>query len=429
MNLVKYLMESRGPVNAMKRLPKLAARFGMTTGPMERALKSYVDITERYDTRPTLAVTAVLLERYPSVFKELAERGVELAVHGWVHTDYSLLDEKTQAEHMERCLEAFEELGISPVGTRCPYLRWNEGSFRVASRFRLAYSSNGALTWDVVERNGHPAKAWEAYHKGLALYKSRDAATAVGLPAAMGPMLDLPVSQPDDEAVVDRLQLPAHQRGAAWRGILERVYDQGELFTLVLHHERLPLMWRELGDLLGEARSRRPAVWIAQMREVAAWWQRRKGWRLTVEAQDGGGHRVTAPAGEGATVLVRGKGTEAFSEAWHGDYRTVSFERFTVPGKAAPCVGVSEGAPEAMVSFLEAEGYVVRRDDRKCAVFVDREEFGEDDKRSLMAEVEASKGPLVRLWRWPEGARCALSVTGDIDSMTIVDFLRRPLEV
>jgi hypothetical protein len=46
-----------------------------------------------------------------------------------------------------------------------------------------------------------------------------------------------------------------------------------------------------------------------------------------------------------------------------------------------------------------------------------------------MAEVEASKGPLVRLWRWPAGARCALSVTGDVDSMTIVDFLRRPLEV
>jgi hypothetical protein len=188
-------------------------------------------------------------------------------------------------------------------------------------------------------------------------------------------------------------------------------------------------MWRELGDLLGDARSRRPAVWIAQMREVAAWWQRRRGWRLAVERQDGGGYRVTAPAGEGATVLVRGKGTEGFSEVWQGDYRTVSFERFTVPGKLAPCVGVSEEAPEAMVSFLEDEGYVVRRGDRKSAVVIEREEFGEDDKRSLMAEVEASAGPLVRLWRWPNGARCALSVTGDVDSMTIVDFLRRPLEV
>jgi hypothetical protein len=299
----------------------------------------------------------------------------------------------------------------------------------VAERFRLAYSSNAAVTWDVVARNGHPAKAWEAYYRGLELYKSRDAATAVGLPAAMGPMLDLPVSQPDDEAVIDRLQLRAEERSAAWRGILERVYDQGELFTLVLHHERLPLMWRELGDLLADARSRRPSVWIAQMREIAAWWRRRKDWRLTVERQDGGGHRVTAPRDEGVTVLVRGKGTETFSEAWRGDYRTVTFERFTVPGKLAPCVGVSADAPEALVSFLEDEGYVVRRGDRKCAVVVEREEFGEDDKRALMAEVEASKGPLVRLWRWPNGARCALSVTGDVDSMTIVDFLRRPLEV
>jgi peptidoglycan/xylan/chitin deacetylase (PgdA/CDA1 family) len=429
MNIVKYLMESRGPVNAMKRLPKLAQRFGVTTRPMERALKSYVDITERYDTRPTLAVTAVLLERYPRVFQTLAERGVELALHGWVHTDYSLLDEQAQALHMERCLEAFEALGISPVGTRCPYLRWNEESFKVGRRFGLAYSSNAAVAWDVVERNGHSNEAWEAYQKGLALYKARDSGTAVGLPSTMVSMLDLPVSQPDDEAVVDRLHLGARARSAAWRGILERVYEQGELFTLVLHHERLPIMWRELGDLLEDARGRAPKVWVAQMREVAAWWQRRSEWRLAVENQDGGGYRVTAPREEGATVLVRGKGTEAFSEPWHGEYRLVSFERFTVPGKLAPCVGVSEDAPESLVGFLESEGYVVRRGDRKCAVVIDREEFNEEDKRPLMAEVEASEGPLVRLWRWPEGARCALSVTGDVDSMTIVDFLRRPLEV
>jgi len=55
--------------------------------------------------------------------------------------------------------------------------------------------------------------------------------------------------------------------------------------------------------------------------------------------------------------------------------------------------------------------------------------FSEDDKLDLVNRIEESDAPLVRLWRWPSGARCALSVTGDVDSMTLIDFLRRPLEV
>ena len=55
--------------------------------------------------------------------------------------------------------------------------------------------------------------------------------------------------------------------------------------------------------------------------------------------------------------------------------------------------------------------------------------FGESDKRALIDFIEGSDAPLVRLWRWPNGARCAMSVTGDVDAMTMLDFLRRPLEV
>jgi hypothetical protein len=32
---------------------------------------------------------------------------------------------------------------------------------------------------------------------------------------------------------------------------------------------------------------------------------------------------------------------------------------------------------------------------------------------------------LVRLARWPNGARAALSVTGDVDALTIRDYTRR----
>jgi hypothetical protein len=57
------------------------------------------------------------------------------------------------------------------------------------------------------------------------------------------------------------------------------------------------------------------------------------------------------------------------------------------------------------------------------------QEFGETDKRPVIDAIELDPSPIVRLSRWPRGARCALSLTGDVDSMTLLDFVRRPLEV
>ena len=134
MNLLSYLMKSRGPVNAARRLSVIGRRFGLSSARMEGALQDFSKIGQQYGCTPTLAVTAVLLERYPQVFRRLQDT-VELAVHGYVHTDYSRLDESAQAEHMERALKAFDGLGLSPEGFRCPYLRWNEDSFHVAGQF------------------------------------------------------------------------------------------------------------------------------------------------------------------------------------------------------------------------------------------------------------------------------------------------------
>ena len=40
----------------------------------------------------------------------------------------------------------------------------------------------------------------------------------------------------------------------------------------------------------------------------------------------------------------------------------------------------------------------------------------------LLAQIEGGDFPLVRLGRWPNGARSALCVTGDIDALTIWDY-------
>lgn len=432
MNLLSYLMKSRGPVNAARRLSVIGRRFGVSSARMERALGDFAAIGQQYGCVPTLAVTAVLLERYPKVFQRLQENA-ELAVHGYVHTDYSRLDEAAQTQHMERALRAFGGLGLSPEGFRCPYLRWNQESLHVAGRFGLTYGSNRALAWDVLQPENISPRAWAAYEKGLRLYSAGEAVRALSLPSRVdGTLLDIPASLPDDEAMVDRLGLgSAAQAGAIWVRMLEQVYERGELLTLILHHERVAILREALEAVLSSARGHQPPVWVAPMKEIARWWSDRLAWRLDVQRREDSSYQVVAPEAPGATVVVRGVETEPASVPWFGLYSLVPASSFIVRSPRAPVLVPDDGCPAALTAFLQEEGFAVGQDigATEGLRISGYTSFGEGDKRALTDFIETSDAPLVRLWRWPHGARCALSVTGDVDAMTMLDFLRRPLEV
>jgi hypothetical protein len=428
MNLIAYLADSRGVVNSMQRIPTIAQRFGWSTNKMDKALNTYADIAEAHKTVPTLAVTANLLERYPRVFRGLADRGVELAIHGYVHTDYSRLGYEKQKEHLEKGLAAFQRLNIAVNGFRCPYVRWNNDSVLAAKALGLEYSSNRTFFWDVLP-SSLPERSVDAYRKGLCLYGTAEAAHHASLPLDIEGLIDLPASMPDDEAMVDRLRLDPDLRAATWSSILDHVFRRGELFVVILHHERLALCAPALEALLERARRLHPDVWIAPMRDIAAWSQRRAGMRLRVEPASEGAWLVDAPDDAAATVVGRGVTTDSELRPWTGRYSLVP-RSTEVRCRTAPWVVVDEDASASLVHFLEEEGYVVRRGKGAGGVRVKGfQEFGETDKRAVIDAIEADSAPVVRLSRWPRGARCALSLTGDVDSMTLLDFVRRPLEV
>ncbi|MCK5620360.1 MAG: hypothetical protein KAJ17_13215, partial [Candidatus Krumholzibacteria bacterium] len=52
----------------------------------------------------------------------------------------------------------------------------------------------------------------------------------------------------------------------------------------------------------------------------------------------------------------------------------------------------------------------------------------DDDLETVLdcvARLRACPGPLLRFGAWPHGNRSALAVTGDIDALTIWDFVHR----
>ena len=431
MNILRYLMESRGPLNAMHRLPRIVGRFGLTSGKIEAAVNQFVSITASHSCTPTLTVTAIVLERNANFFRELSNHA-ELAVHGYVHTDYSLLAEEVQMEHMQRALAIFHEAGIQPSGFRCPYFRWNSSSVKVAAQAGLQYGSNGVIAWPVVAESTVGHNAWLAYEKGLNLYNSHPWFERLNLPDVFEDiLLDIPASLPDDEAIVDRLQLGrAASRDEIWPAMLDLIHERGELFTLSLHNERVPICAGGLDAVLQRAGEMKPGVWVAPLREIADWWTRRRTWRLDVRHIEGAEFELSYPVSEGDLTLVA-RGAESLREdtRWFGDYHRIETGTTRLRFPRAPLIEVAPDCSPRMVLFLQQEGFAVGARGSGGLSIEGFREFREEDKRPLLDLIEASDAPLVRLWRWPRSNRSALSITGDIDSMTLIDFFRRPFEV
>jgi hypothetical protein len=247
------------------------------------------------------------------------------------------------------------------------------------------------------------------------------------LPQLTGNLVRIPYCLPDDEALVDRLQLADPELMAGiWLAILRRTYELGELFTVGLHPERIAFCEEALRAVLAEARALSPPVWVARLDEIADWWRGRAAATYQVSRLAAGTFRLTVDGPPGVNVLSRGVEVEAPTEAWFGDYRRVLDTQFTFQSDRLPFIGVSADSAPALADFLRQQGYLIVQDG-DAEFYPQLEAFGIDDERALLRRIEEGGWPLLRLARWPDGARSALSITGDIDALTLWDYAIRVL--
>jgi peptidoglycan/xylan/chitin deacetylase (PgdA/CDA1 family) len=419
-------LRGRGAVGSAVRAARVLSRFGLTPALVARRLDRYDAITAELGSRPTWPTTACVLARHPNVLKQYADRGVELALHGLVHGDHAALDERRQREAIARATNIFEHYGLHPTGFRGPYLRYNEATLDVLRALGFRYHSSQAVFFPLLDRD-REAKAWSSYGQALRLYSALDARRIAVTPRLRDGLVDIPVAVPDDEILVDRLKLEAASLAAEWLNILDTTYRRGELFTMQLHPERIPELGEALGMTLIEARRRRPAVYVARLDAIASWWLRRGRFSLRVVRSGDGRCRVRLDADGDATLLVRG--LHVAQTPWYGADAQCDLREFEVESARLPIVSVSRRSPAAVREFLAEEGFPHESSDDGAAygahVDVKDADWSESD---VLGAIEAASGPLVRLWRWPQGARSALAVTGDVDALTLRDFVLRSWE-
>jgi hypothetical protein len=432
MGITNFLSKSRGVKNLLARIASVLSRFGLTSGKFARMLTRFGEVSSELGCTPTFAITAVVLQRHPELISQLSRRGIEFAIHGQIHIDYGVVPPGEQAEHFSRAMEIFRQCHVPFTGFRAPFLRTTNQTLGVLGNLGIPYDSSRSVSWDAVTQDSFNVQSWREYQRLLDFYKSTDSCNCRSLPWSHNGIVEIPVSIPDDEALVERLGVTEKsQIGSVWQSILQSTYNRGEIFTLQLHPERIFLCESALADVVRQARQCSPAVWIATLKEVAAWWQERNKFTLGIIEESRNRYRIKAASTDRATILIKNCRTDFPADSWADGYHRVSVRDFVVESPIRPAIGIGPNVPESVVSFLNNEGYIVERSNKaeNFGLYLDNmASFGKDDERLLISQVEQSGIPIVRFWRWPCGARSALSVTGDIDSITLVDFALRILE-
>jgi peptidoglycan-N-acetylglucosamine deacetylase len=132
-----------------------AGRIALTfdDGPDPDSTPAVLDALDRAGVTATFFVVGEQLERNWSIAREAAERGHELALHGFGHPDHHLLAPAAARDEVARGLGAFEAaLGRRPRLFRPPYGRFSEASYEACVRLGLTpvYWSAWAMDWEPI---------------------------------------------------------------------------------------------------------------------------------------------------------------------------------------------------------------------------------------------------------------------------------------
>lgn len=409
MNFRLFRRLRRGGVSSVaRRVSEILAAYGLSDRKFREKLSEYQSLLKKHGVTASFAATAIAVTRNPDVFKKLEEDGIELMVQAYRHIDYSRLTEEAQRIDVEKSVKVFEDYGLKFTGFRAPYLKYSPKTHGILKNY-FTYNSGERFLW---------ACALPIKHR-------MNSRSFISLPYYKSGLFEIPVSLPSDIWLLHRAGVKDQREiSEIWINALECAYIRGELFTLQLHPENITRCHDALDALLSFARDKVPPVWITSLSDIAKWWIARQNYSLRVE--DGRDMNVVCDCGEEATVVAKNLGV-ARQKSWFGDCKTVDARKFSV--NKNPAIGVSPNAPEKLKTFLVNEGFIVEESTskKKYGLYFNQEKFTEIDKLKVLREIESSGKPYARLWRWPENKRSALSISGDIDCVTLWDYILRGL--
>ncbi|MCB0154598.1 MAG: polysaccharide deacetylase family protein [Anaerolineae bacterium] len=362
------------------------------------------------------------LARNAAVVRKYQTQGIEFAIHGYRHIDHSQLSVEEQNAHFQKAIQIFAEEGIDCKGFRCPYLRWNEATLAALSQNGLAYDSSNSLVWAIDQRH-----CTDSYYRALEFYGAQPASDYLALPKfnAGQNLVRIPYCLPDDESLIERLiwDSPA-EMNQVWPTMFQEIHQRGELFNLGLHPERTYDCADSLEATMRQVQAVATEVWRAPLKEIATWWKNRYQAEVEITDVETNKFRLTVNGPPGATVLLRSVESHTATKPWFDGYQQAVESPCLIQTNKRPFIGISPASSPDLTSFLKQQGYIVEISSQAdlYPFYLDRPTFSPEQEQPLDAEINRGSFPLVRLGRWPNGAKSAFCVTGDIDAITVWDY-------
>ncbi len=439
MNYLNHVVATKGLFHSFERSAQIVRRFTRGKRKFQRMI-SFLQKNMNGDAKITFCVTASLLSQNATLFRSLRLIGHDVAAHGYIHTNMKNKSKKEQIEIIQRCSRAFDRFRMPVKGFRCPYLSYNNDTLDVLKSGGFAWTSNNMILWN----NGTLSKTTRVDDKSLAkirtLYNIEYADQHPSLPRFMNDCLDIPITGPDDEMLLERFRIKKKRKIAAiWMDILEQTHARGELFHLLFHPERFSHIKDCIKEILEGMKRFEEPIWTASLTEITDWWRARRTLSCEHERMSNGGWRTWVRIPEKATMLRKpGNGKGNGIVPLYGSYVRIHPEAsrngcysFDVAGGLKATIGLSESCAKEAERFLKNEGFLVERSSHPedHPVFIDGyRTFTSVDEPALLAQVENTAAPLLRLWRWPDGAKSSFTISADVDSVTLMDFVRRALK-
>jgi peptidoglycan/xylan/chitin deacetylase (PgdA/CDA1 family) len=417
---------ARGLKFVAKRATKLTSRYGISAQRSINRIKESMVTLAKYGCAPTFFTPGLVVERYPRFIQSLQSDGAEIAVHSYQHKDLRYMELSDAIEQLNKALRVYEKYGIENYGFRCPYLGWSDELLTKLPMGMFDYSSNRAIWVGVPSHNGSGDQS-VMFNKLHDFYRPQLLAEAVSTPWIQPNLFEIPVCVPDDLQLHDGLNLESEGISQAWIETLKKTYQRGELFNLIFHPELSSICRQSFEDLLQEIRLLTPAVWVARNRDISNWWKEKASFKVAVHP-DNDGLLLEFSCTPRAVILARGVDAPDSAEVWDGSYFRLTSKTLILPDHQYPFIGLDSNAPADIVSFLEGQGYIVETSDKAaaCGTYINADTLSRlGNPVQLVDYIEASPGPLVRFWRWPNGAKSALSITGDLDALTLLDYASR----
>jgi len=415
------------------RLLSILKRYGVGDQRMVMAIFHYLKMVAKYGAVPTFPITAQVVARHADTIRKFQDRGAEFAIHGYSHVDYTMLSRRGAGEQLSKAIEVFHKNGINYSGFRFPYLKRDPELFGLFSTLGFAWDSSDTVDFDSVQPDNFPEKTWQSYDFMRRDYGKKFMVTQTALPKMKDDVLEIPVALPDDDLLVDRLLIDdVSFIAACWKRMLVRNYEKGEIFVLQLHPERFFICESALEVLLEVAFRAKSKIWLASLNEVNKWWRERNGFFAAVQKISKSRFSVKIFCTERSTLLIKNGENLNNGEPLIENYYPINTKSFEMECNVKPVIGVPNDFPKHLSDYLHEQGFVfeIVKPQSKYAVNLAQESNNNSlNIPALDESIRQSTHPLLRFWRWPNQARCALSITGDIDCLTHLDFYTRLWEL